>query len=205
MSGKGDSGRSYHLKCTGDALNTAQSHSGPKDLTLFGSCFCPFVQRVWVALEYLGIDYESSCYDDKAQPAAPNLRDLALIRLQADHVNRTLIPAFYRYLQAQDEEQQIEGGKEFMSALDGLVKLFERSDAETETNIGLWKESGQLGLADVMAGPWIFRATNVLAHYRGFSVPEGERFQAYVERLVNHPAFKKTCSTKDLYLESYER
>ncbi len=40
-----------------------------------------------------------------------------------------------------------------MSALDGLVKLFERSDAETETNIGLWKESGQLSLTDVMAGP----------------------------------------------------
>ena len=29
----------------------------------------------------------------------------ALIRLQADHVNRALVPAFYRYLQAQDEGQ----------------------------------------------------------------------------------------------------
>ena len=29
----------------------------------------------------------------------------ALVRLQADNVNRSLVPAFYRYLQAQDEGQ----------------------------------------------------------------------------------------------------
>jgi glutathione S-transferase len=57
MSNKGDTGKSYHLECTGDALETANAHSGEADLTLFGSCFCPFVQRVWVALEYFGIDY----------------------------------------------------------------------------------------------------------------------------------------------------
>lgn len=51
----------------------------------------------------------------------------------------------------------------------------------------------------------IFRATNVLVHYRGFSLPEGVKFRAYVERLVSHPTFKKTCSTEDLYLDSYER
>lgn len=57
MSTKEDSGRSYHLKCTGDALVTAEAHAGQADITLFGSCFCPFVQRVWVAFEYLEIDY----------------------------------------------------------------------------------------------------------------------------------------------------
>lgn len=58
MSSSTDSGRSYHLKCTGEALTTADAHSNPSSLTLFGSCFCPFVQRVWVALEYLNIDYQ---------------------------------------------------------------------------------------------------------------------------------------------------
>ena len=33
--------------------------------------------------------------------ASPDAR--ALVRLQADHVNRTPVPAFYRYIQAQDE------------------------------------------------------------------------------------------------------
>ena len=58
MSSKQDSGRSYHLQCTGDALQTASVHSSPEHITLFGSCFCPFVQRVWVTLEHLGIDYK---------------------------------------------------------------------------------------------------------------------------------------------------
>ncbi|EKM56907.1 uncharacterized protein PHACADRAFT_91404 [Phanerochaete carnosa HHB-10118-sp] len=258
MPNKGDTGKSYHLKCTGDALRTAEAHSEQSDLTLFGGCFCPFVQRVWVALEYFGIDYHVHEVDPYKKPSEllevspkglvpalkfnglekprslnesvvileyleeyvsqssrrkkgsllPPISDpyaRALVRLQADHVNRNLVPAFYRYLQAQDTEKQIEGGKEFVSAIEGLVKLFERAAAETDTDVGLWKEDGKLSLADAMAGPWLFRATNVLPHYRGFMMPEGAKFRAYIDRLVNYPAFRRTCSTEGLYLESYER
>ncbi|KAJ3538958.1 hypothetical protein NM688_g6440 [Phlebia brevispora] len=254
MSMKADSGKSYHLKCTGDALLTAEAHAGQSDITLFGSCFCPFVQRVWAALEYLGHDYQYYEVDPYKKPPellevspkglVPGLRfnstnppralnestvilayleDLsatttkrsllppisdpyarALVYLQADHVSRSLVPAFYRYLQAQDTDKQIEGAKEFTASLEGLVKLFERAENETQTSVGLWR-GGSLSLADVMGGPWIFRATNVLVHYRGFVLPEGEKFKAYVQRLVSDPAFKRTCSTEELYLESYER
>ena len=44
----------YHTECTGQALETVKAHSTPSELTLFGACFCPFVHRVWIALEYLG-------------------------------------------------------------------------------------------------------------------------------------------------------
>ncbi|RDX46479.1 glutathione S-transferase C-terminal-like protein [Lentinus brumalis] len=261
MSNRQDSGRPYHLECTGAAQETAKAHSNPENITLFGSCFCPFVQRVWVTLEHLGFDYKYYEVDPYKKPAellelspkglVPALRldgynppralnestvimdfllDLAasntkrsshtteslfpllsdpyaraLIRLQSDTVNRSLVPAFYRYLQAQDEEKQIEGAKGFVEAIDGLVKLFERAEREGCTSYGLWHERGSLSYADVMAGPWIFRATNVLKHYRGFVLPEGARFRAYVDRLLNHPAFKRTCSTEQLYLDSYER
>lgn len=57
MVNKEDSARSYHLQCTGHALDTAKAHSSEEHITLFGSCFCPFVQRVWVTLEHLGFDY----------------------------------------------------------------------------------------------------------------------------------------------------
>lgn len=60
MSNDRDTGRSYHLACTGEALATVQAHTSPEHITLFGSCFCPFVQRVWVTLEHLGIDYAVS-------------------------------------------------------------------------------------------------------------------------------------------------
>lgn len=82
----------------------------------------------------------------------------AIVRLQADHINRTLIPAFYRYLQAQDAAAQIEGGKDFLSAIEQLVSLFERAEEECgeapEANaVGLWQETGALSWSDVMAAP----------------------------------------------------
>lgn len=76
----------------------------------------------------------------------------ALVRLQSDHINRTLVPAFYRYLQAQDPTAQIASGNEFRAAIDTLVGFFERAD-EQVGGTGLWKEGGELGWADVMVGP----------------------------------------------------
>lgn len=53
-----DTGRVYHNHCTGEALQTVQRHAGDEDIILFAGCFCPFVQRAWVTLEYLGIPYK---------------------------------------------------------------------------------------------------------------------------------------------------
>jgi len=267
-----DAGRAYHTECTGAALATVKSHQEESDITLFGSCFCPFVQRVWVAFELLGVPYKYYEVDPYKKPkelleVSPKglvpairletysparainestiileyLEDIAtktngrtllpsitnpyaraLVRLQADHVNRTLVPAFYRYLQAQDPQAQIEAGKEFHNALEGLVKLFERAEREIlegegftgegerkalSRGLGLWIEDGdgQPGWADVMAGPWLYRAAVVLRHYRGFEMPKGKKFEAWLKRLFSHPNFESTCSTEQLYLDSYER
>ncbi|KAG7097529.1 hypothetical protein E1B28_004872 [Marasmius oreades] len=268
-----DSGKPYHIECTGHALETVKSHSSSQDITLFGSCFCPFVQRVWTAFQFLDIPYKyyevdpykkpqdllevspkglvpGLRFDNFSPPKALNestvileyLNDVAansngrsllppssnpyaraLVRLQCDHVNRQLVPSFYRYLQAQDTQTQIQGGKEFADSIEALVSLFERAEKEVYLNqksgtagegervslragLGLWVEGNvDLGMTDVMAGPWLFRATNVLKHYRGFQLPSGTKFDAYLDRLFNHPAFKSTCSTEELYLDSYER
>jgi hypothetical protein len=81
----------------------------------------------------------------------------ALVRLQADHVNRTLVPAFYRFLQAQEVDAQIEGGKDFFAALEQLTTLLERAEHEAEggdvAGLGLWVDGGELGWTDVMVGP----------------------------------------------------
>jgi hypothetical protein len=79
----------------------------------------------------------------------------ALVRLQSDQISRTLVPAFYRYLQAQDPEAQISGGKEFHAAVQSLVELFERAEREVG-GTGLWVEGGDLGWADVMVAPCEF-------------------------------------------------
>lgn len=100
----------------------------------------------------------------------------ALVRLQADHINRTLVPAFYRYLQAQDEDKQIEGGKDFHAALEGLVKLLERAEREIvgaggaagegeaqalRKGLGVWiPEEKNLGWADIIGGPCTFLSSS---------------------------------------------
>ncbi|KAI5250255.1 hypothetical protein E4T43_00230 [Aureobasidium subglaciale] len=50
--------KTYHKKATGAALETVESHFNDHELKLFGSCFCPFVQRVWISLELKRLDYQ---------------------------------------------------------------------------------------------------------------------------------------------------
>ncbi|TEB32286.1 hypothetical protein FA13DRAFT_1732055 [Coprinellus micaceus] len=267
---KSDQGRPYHTKATGEALKTVEAHQGDEEITLYGSCFCPFVQRVWVTLEVLGVPYkvEVDPYKKPKEllelspkglvpalrlnnydpPRALNestvimdfLEDLAttttkhtllplpfnpysraLARLAADQANRSFVPAFYRYLQAQDIEAQIKAGKEFQDSLDVFIAMLGRAENEVlghgaitgegeaamlRKGLGLWVEKNtELGWADVMAAPWIFRAEIVLKHYRGYEFAPGERVKKYVERVVQHPAFKATCSDTQLYYDSYER
>ena len=60
MSAIADSGKWYHTQASGPALNTVDQHAKHEATTLFASCFCPFVQRVWIAFEYLQIPYKVS-------------------------------------------------------------------------------------------------------------------------------------------------
>ncbi|KAI9661457.1 MAG: hypothetical protein M1831_002979 [Alyxoria varia] len=67
-SNKPDGKKTYHKKVSGKALDTANLHSEPQDLKLFGSCFCPFVQRVWISLELKGNPYEYIEVDPYRKP-----------------------------------------------------------------------------------------------------------------------------------------
>ncbi|KIJ65974.1 hypothetical protein HYDPIDRAFT_130058 [Hydnomerulius pinastri MD-312] len=47
-----------HPEATGNAAKTVAEHQKPEDLTFWSGWFCPFVQRVWIALEERGIPYQ---------------------------------------------------------------------------------------------------------------------------------------------------
>jgi hypothetical protein len=91
-----------------------------------------------------------------------------LVRLQTDHVNHTVVPLFYRYLQAQEPSAQEKYGKQFGEALEHLTSLFERAEREVvgtggvlwegeerarKVGLGLWIADGDLGWTDVVVGP----------------------------------------------------
>ncbi len=132
-------------------------------------------------------------------------------QIQAGHDFHAAIASMVDLLQRIETEIFGAGGQsgsgELRAARDGL---------------GLWVEGNDTpGWVDIMAGPCkrfcirissgsdtlrgLFRANNVLKHYRSFVMPSGARFDTYLARLFEHPKFKMTCSDEDLYLQSYER
>ncbi|GAO52336.1 glutathione S-transferase [Saitoella complicata NRRL Y-17804] len=232
--------KTYHTKATGNALATAESHGKESPLQLYGSCFCPFVQRVWIALEHNGLQYQYLEIDPYKKPKAltdinprglvPALRDgdwgsyestvlmeyledaypekrllgtdakkRAENRLWADHVNRHLVPSFYRFLQTQmhETEKSNAAKKDFDDAVRKLV-----DNAHPQGPFFAGKE---LGWVDVMAAPWILRIPRVLKPYRQYDGPDSERYKKWIEAMERNEAVMATVSGDELYLDSYER
>ncbi|CAD0014305.1 unnamed protein product, partial [Aureobasidium pullulans] len=228
--------KTYHKKATGAALKTVEKHSADHELKLFGSCFCPFVQRVWISLEVKQLDYEYievdpykkpqqllevnprglvpalrhgdwGCYEstvlmeylqkgEALLPSDPKLR--AYSRLWSDHVNRSIVPGFYRYLQAQDEKAQIENAEELKEQISKLVDAADKS--------GPFFLGDKMTFVDVQMAPWVVRPRKVLQPYRGWPEPEaGSRWAKWVDAIEQDHAVRATTSTDELYLDSYER
>jgi len=49
---------SIHPTATGLAVMVVEAHQDKQDLVFYSGWFCPFVQRVWIALEEKGIPYQ---------------------------------------------------------------------------------------------------------------------------------------------------
>ncbi|RPA99350.1 hypothetical protein L873DRAFT_1684110 [Choiromyces venosus 120613-1] len=231
--------RTYHKKASGQALQTVKRHSKPNELKLFGSCFCPFVQRVWIALEVKGLNYQYievdpykkpqslleinprglvpalkhgdwGCYESTVLleyledlevgtallPQHPQLK--ATSRLWVDHVNRNIVPGFYRHLQAQEQGKQIEYAEELRVE---ISKIVDAADAAGPFFLGPY-----ITFVDVSIAPWLLRLSRVLHPYRGWPVAEpNSRLGLWIDALESSEAVKNTVSSGDLYLDSYER
>jgi len=232
--------KTYHKKATGNAWITVKNHAKEKDLKLYGSAFCPFVQRVWISLEHKKIDYQyievdpykkpQSLLDVNPRGLVPAIRhgltwsthestvimeyleDLnegrallpknpqgrATLRLWADHVNRNIVPWFYKLLQAQDPNDQVAHAKEFR---DQINKLVDAADF-----VGPFFLGPEMCYVDVMIAPWVLRLRRVLGPYRGWPEAEkGSRWRRWIDAIEAEPSVKLTTSTDELYFDSYER
>lgn len=129
-------------------------------------------------------------------PSHPQQR--AHARLWTDHVNRSLIPGFYRLLQAQEEEKQV---AEATHLTEDLQKLIDAADAS-----GPFFSGAEFGFVDASMAPWVLRFRRVLAPYRGWPSPEpGSRWAKWLDAIEGVDAVRKTVSSDELYLDSYER
>ena len=113
-------------------------------------------------------------------------------------INRKIIPAFYRYLQAQEQSAQLEQASELK---DELTKLVDAAHPDGPFFLGR-----KISFVDVQLAPWLLRFSRVLKPYRGWPDPEeGSRWAKWVDAVEGCPEVKATTSTDDLYLDSYER
>jgi glutathione S-transferase len=125
-------------------------------------------------------------------------QDRATQRLWADHVNRNVIPLFYKLLQAQDTGAQIEHATQLRAQIAKLV------DAAHAT--GPFFAGPQLGFVDVQIAPWVLRLRRVLGPYRGWPEPEeGSRWAKWVGAIEGEGSVRATTSGDELYVDSYER
>ncbi|KAK5009025.1 hypothetical protein LTR39_005029, partial [Cryomyces antarcticus] len=227
-----DGKKTYHKKATGNALNTVKKHSKEHELKLYGSCFCPFVQRVWISVEVKKISYQYievdpykkpdsllevnprglvpalrhgdwGCYEstvlmeyledlnngEALLPPDPKIR--AHSRLWTDHVNRHVIPGFYRFLQEQDQGKQVEYAEELKTEISKLVDAADKN--------GPFFLSDKMSFVDIQIAPWVIRLNRVLKPYRGWPEPEpNTRWAKWVDAIEHNEHVQATTSTDDL-------
>jgi len=119
-------------------------------------------------------------------------------RLWSDHINRNIVPGFYRYLQEQDGDKQVEYAGEFKTEIAKLV------DAADKT--GPFFLGPSISFVDVQIAPWVVRLNRVLKPYRGWPDPEpGSRWAKWVEAIEKNEYVQATTSEDQLYFDSYER
>lgn len=249
----GSKGADYHRQCTGIALETVNSHSSvpANGLTIFGAAFCPFVHRVWIALEHLQIPYRYIEVDPYKKPAelievnpkglVPSLRldsphgktlglaestvileylnerfvdggavspnstkrllpplndenvyKRARARQVSHHLNNTLIPSFYRFLQAQEEDKQVEHGRAFVDNLKWFEDRLVENDSDSDDKGPFFAGKEDIGWVDVMVAPWAYRATNVLSECRRFLVNVNPLSKS--RHLTFHPHRTLSCT-----------
>ena len=108
------------------------------------------------------------------------------------------MPSFYRILQEQDQQKQIERTQEMRDAMEKLLEVAHPK--------GPFFMGPQMSLVDVQAAPWIIRLRRVLKPYRGWpDAEDGSRLAVWMNAIETNQHVQATTSTDELYHDSYER
>jgi glutathione S-transferase len=143
-----------------------------------------------VLLEYL----DDAFPENSLRPADPH--EAGLVRLALQHITNVVVPAFYKYVQAQEPEAQEEGGKAFVKALRDLHAQWFLPDSD-------WARGQDFGLVDIALAPWVVRF-DLLEKHRGFSADAvNAQFAAWTRRILDRPSVRATTSLPEDYEKVY--
>lgn len=143
-----------------------------------------------VLLEYL----DDAFPDSAIRPRDPH--ELGLVRLACQQISNVVVPAFYRYMQAQEADKQKEGHEAFVKALRDVHGQWFVKGAE-------WARGDKFGWVDCVLGPWVARFA-LLEKHRAFKAEDvGPEFKAWCDRLLARPSVKATTSLPENYESVY--
>lgn len=147
--------------------------------------------------------YESLILNEFLEDQFPNSKPLlpkdsferARIRLWIDHLTKKCIPAFYRTMQAQEENSRNEALNELVGALKKYIDQVK----------GPWFSGADISLADIAIAPWVIRMY-ILEDYRAFKDELiGDRWSTYKRFIHERPSVIRTSSDRQRYLDNYQR
>ncbi|EHK51077.1 hypothetical protein TRIATDRAFT_83908 [Trichoderma atroviride IMI 206040] len=138
--------------------------------------------------EFLVESFES--HGASLLPKDPYLR--AQARLAIDFINKSVVPAYFRLLQAQPDNPttQAEARREFTVAL-GII---------AQQRKGKFFFGENISLVDIAIAPWAVRDF-IAADYRGFQRDQVPSWGEWAKVLEQHPTVQKTSSDASQYVQ----
>lgn len=116
--------------------------------------------------------------------------DRAYARIWIDYIVKAYMPAYYRLMTAQTEEEQDKARNEVIECLKSFQDEIK----------GPFFLGDQFSLVDVVIGPWISR-DYVLREHRGYNRKDvGNKYAQYAELVENRPSILKTTSVSCLHV-----
>lgn len=142
------------------------------------------------------LEFIEDAYPDKK----PNLRptdpyEAAQMRIAVDHISKSIIPTYFKLLQAQEKDKQDSAREEIIKAFDAFGKKVK----------GPYWAGENVTFADLVLAPFAARMY-ILAEHRGLSDDLlSDNFKNWREAILQRDSVKKTLSDPQYYTEIYDR
>lgn len=127
-------------------------------------------------------------------PNSPAVR--AEQRYWVDHINKKIVPYFYRFLKAKNPGKYRDSSREHL--LEGLKLL-----SSQIPNQSPYFSGDSIGIVDILLIPFSYRIDILLSHYRDFEPPkigdDWQKYQTWYTRILQEPIFKATSTNHANY------
>ena len=126
-------------------------------------------------------------------------QEKAVVAIFIDQQASKVMQTFYPYLMAQTDEKRAEGKANFEAALAAMSDFL-------RVRGGPFVLGASPSLADTSVWPFFCRGEIVLGHYRGWAMPEGERYAPlakWVAAMKELPMVKRTTADPKVLIDGY--